>query len=190
MVSIKQLVAVAGALSAIVSAVSMVACNSVANVDLTYTDAGPTDEAGSDLGDGGVAPSDAAVFPVKDASSLLTTTTVPCQGADGSTCDQTEGLGCCVPSSGAPAFCVDQESAKTACKAGVFMGCVKSEPTSESVCCWNGSGAGASTSYAASCGARPVACSATDDCPVGTACNTITCHGLLVGACGVTPECP
>lgn len=170
---------------------ALAGCNAVANVDLTYSDAGqPAEEAGSADGGGGGATSDAPVFPVKDAASVVTSTTVPCQGADGAVCDQTQGLGCCMPSGGGAAFCVDQGSAKAACSGGVFMGCVKSDSTSESECCWNGSGAGSFTAYAGSCGARPFACSTTEDCPSGSACNTITCHGLTVGACGVTPACP
>ena len=180
------------ALGAAASAGALVACNSIANVDLTYADAGePTEaglgEAGPGVADGGEL-SDAPVFPQQDAA-VVTTTTVACD-VDGSVCDQTQGLGCCLPAAGAAPFCVDQQSARTSCGGGVFLGCVKSDSTSESQCCWNGTGAGAFTAYAGSCGARPFACSTSQDCPIGTPCNTVACHGVTVGACGAAPTCP
>ena len=173
---------------------SLVACNSIANVDLAYSDAdaaetNPGETDGGALDASGLADAPMLVLTVEDAAAVVTSTTVPCM-LNGAVCDQTAGMGCCVPAGAAAPFCVDQASAKTACGGGVFMGCVKSDSTSESACCWNGTGAGAITAYAGSCGARPLACSTAQDCPADVACKTLACNGVTVGACGVAPVCP
>ena len=170
---------------------ALAACTSIANVDLAYTDGGvATNSDASSVAEGGAPSSfvDATIIPLQQDAQ--TSTDIACQGADGSSCDQTQGLGCCLPAAGGTPFCVDLQTATTACGGGVFMACAKTDQTSESQCCWNGMGAGAFTAYAGSCGARPLVCGRDLDCPAGTPCNIVHCRGLTVGACGTTPSCP
>ncbi len=170
----------------------LAACTSIANVDLSYTDAGDATDIGSEAStaaDGGPSSAaDATILPQQEDAQ--TSTAVACQGADGSSCDQTQGLGCCVPPAGGTPFCSDLQNAPTTCGGGLFMACERTDQTSESECCWNGNGPGAFTAYAASCGARSLACTSNLDCPIGTPCNTVHCRGLAIGACGTTPRCP
>jgi hypothetical protein len=102
-------------------------------------------------------------------------------------CDHTAGAGCCVQHEG-PAFCSDTYDACLAA-GGMFVLCETSSPTTESVCCWNGSGSSSSTALAASCGARSTACTSDADCGGGRCARTM-CGGILVGACGAPPACP
>lgn len=104
----------------------------------------------------------------------------------GCACDVALSQGCCLPPGALAPFCT---ASKEACGAGIFLTCEKPDPTTESVCCWNlASGGGSSTAYAATCGARPAACTSTADC---ANCKISTCSGVDVGACSeVAPVCP
>jgi hypothetical protein len=154
---------------------SLVSCEAVAPVDVHYA-ASPdasAEEAGSD------AANDAGPLTVAEGSAL----------GDGGTCgcDMTAGLGCCLQK-GSASVCT---AAGPACSGagGIFLGCVSS--TMDSECCWGAAppGAGGYTSFRASCGTGPRSCATTSDCLSGT-CQLVTCGGVNVGACGVTPLCP
>jgi hypothetical protein len=160
---------------------SLSACESAANLDVTYGDASAALETGAtgdgealDAGEGG---------PAVVVSGTIT----------GCPCDPTQGLGCCMPGAGNP-FCTG-DTAVCADRKGTHLKCVRPDPTTESTCCWHGSGAGAVTALAAFCDGGPTACSADTDC-AGTGethCAMAVCFKgtIAVGACGsVPPTCP
>lgn len=159
---------------------TLLACESTANLDVTYDDAGTVLESGA-IPDGGPPP-DAA-----DAGIVVA------QGISGCPCDPTQGLGCCMPASGAP-FCTG-DTAVCASKMGTHLRCVRPDPSTESACCWHGTGSGAVTALAAVCDGGPTACTADTDC-AGTGetkCAMAVCFGgtIAIGACGsVPPTCP
>jgi hypothetical protein len=103
-------------------------------------------------------------------------------------CDQTQGLACCVSSVG-PAFCTTD---KDRCDGenGAFYRCFGPDPNTDSLCCWHGSGARATTAYAATCDAGPRACIRSTDCAPGVDCLLTDCAGTRIGACGTLPTCP
>jgi len=104
-------------------------------------------------------------------------------------CDPTTATYCCVPGNMEPAFC---SSNATACAGsnGIFLGCQSYDPQTESECCWNSiPGGGMTTAYAAACGTRATSCLLPSDC-TDKPCQTTTCNGVLIGACGVAPTCP
>jgi len=160
---------------------TLAACESATNLDVTYSDAstaalesGPTaDGQAAEAGEAG-----AVVVP---------------QGISGCPCDPTEGLGCCMPAAGQP-FCTGDTSV-CANRMGTHLRCVRPDPSTESVCCWHGTGSGAVTALAAVCDGGPTACSADTDC-AGTGetkCAMAVCFGgtIAIGACGsVPPTCP
>jgi hypothetical protein len=192
--------ALIGALA--IAASALFACAQVAGIDVTYADGGTTSanqsvDGGSGGGEGGQvgSPEASVAIPVvTDASFAAPDAGSPvwpsCLPDDAGWCDGTQGLGCCF-GAGGTASCIDVASAATACKGGIFIGCQQTDPTTESVCCWNdGMGAGASSLFSASCGNRPMACTDDSQCPGGK-CAKTTCGTLEIGACGSTaPECP
>jgi hypothetical protein len=142
-----------------------------------YTDAG----ADAGLIDGAIAP---------DAADDAAPSVDPPRGNDleGCPCDQSQGLACCISKEG-PSFCTtDQDGCKA--EQGAFLRCFGPDLTTESVCCWHGSGAGASTALAAVCDDGPQACTTSAHCAGGVECQLTECRGIKVGACGQTPVCP
>ncbi len=168
--------------------VTLGGCESATNLDVTYEDASAALDAGSGPTPDGMAPGNGG-----DGSA----------GSDGSTsilpvltgcpCDPTQGVGCCLPTAARP-FCTPTTETCTDAK-GTFLKCVGPDPTSESVCCWHGTGPGAVTALAATCKDGPVACTTDTDCAGSgaTKCSLASCFGgtIVVGACGsVAPTCP
>jgi hypothetical protein len=160
---------------------SLAACESAANLDVTYGDASAALESGA-TGDG------EAVDGGEGGPAVLVSGTIA-----GCPCDPTQGLGCCMPAAGNPFCTVD--TAVCAMAKGTHLKCVRPDPSSESTCCWHGSGAGAVTALAAVCKDGPTACSVDTDC-AGTGetkCAIAVCFNgtIAVGACGsVPPICP
>jgi hypothetical protein len=101
-------------------------------------------------------------------------------------CEQSAGIGCCVPPDGAP-FCSSTYEACTHTGAA-FLGCIRGDL--DSTCCWHGLGRGSSTAMAAACSDGPVACATDADCAPGGTCLQATCGGITVGACNQAPTCP
>lgn len=167
-----------------VAVATLAACQAAANLDVRYADAGSAPEAGSA---GSVAPE--AGGTVADAGEGGALSRV----LSGCPCDPTLGAGCCMPAHGAP-FCTTDT---TVCRndMGMHLRCVRPDPTSESNCCWHGSGAVAETALAAVCDGGPAACTADSDC-AGTGeatCAMALCFSgtIAIGACGsVPPTCP
>jgi hypothetical protein len=105
-------------------------------------------------------------------------------------CDASAGMGCCILGGSASPFCTADGVVCTNAS-GVYSACQGYDPLTESQCCWNGSpAAGGSTHYASACGERAASCAQQSDCPVGQSCQTTTCNGTVLGACGVMPICP
>ena len=152
----------------------LVACESATNLDVSYAapDAGAdvATDADPDAGEAG---------PIGQVTVL-----------EGCPCDTASGLGCCVTPNGA--FCTNDHTTCAAEK-GEFLRCAKREAAFESECCWLGSGAGATTRFAAVCDDGPTACLANDDCIGAThpTCAKTTCAGFEFGQCAATPPaCP
>ena len=175
------LVLAAAATALLALGATLPACESATNLDVTFGDASNALESGTagdgqaaaDAGEGG-----AVVMPA---------------GLSGCPCDPTAGLGCCMPGSGKP-FCTE-DTAVCASRMGTHIRCVRPDPSSESVCCWHGAGAGAVTALAAACDGGPTACSTDGDCAGSgaTTCAMAVCFGgtITIGACGtVPPTCP
>jgi hypothetical protein len=154
-------------------------CAAVAKLDITYVDAGASDASVEDAS----RRSDAQpVFAPPGEAGPGTGSACPC--------DPALSLGCCVPSGPDAPYCTT-DGASCVAKGGAFAACAGYDDSSESVCCWNTSaGAGGATSFAAACGERTTSCASASDC-AGGACATITCKGVVLGACGaVAPTCP
>jgi hypothetical protein len=177
-------------------ALAALGCESIAGVDVSYRGldaASSADVAAPDAGEDASASVDA---PVDHGGTLLpeASTEFDAAGIDSATtveggkcgCDATQGEGCCVPPGGAAPFCT---TSQLQCP-GIYLGCVADDPTGDSVCCWNGTGAGAYTSFAATCGSRPTACQGNGDCG-GSGCAVVSCSGVTLGICGpAAPACP
>ncbi|MBX3221749.1 MAG: hypothetical protein KF795_14630 [Labilithrix sp.] len=151
------------------------ACESAVNLDVTYTDAGAPDgavESASPAADGGE-----AVLPPLAGSEL-----------ESCPCDSSQGLACCVSAAG-PAFCTTDED-RCRSERGALYRCFGPDPNTESVCCWRGSGEGATTALAAECSTGPRACAEDAHCETGETCRLVDCHGVRIGACGTPPVCP
>jgi hypothetical protein len=151
------------------AALGALACDQVANLDVGYRDAASdakiVDAASLDAGEGG-------------------------QPLEGCPCDETQGLGCCVPKVGTP-YCTTDRSMCDGDK-GLLLSCLRANASTESACCWHQGigGEGATTAYAALCDGGAPACVFDSDC-TGTTCATTTCAGVTLGACGaVAPACP
>jgi hypothetical protein len=132
---------------------------------------------------------------VRDAVPQDTGVTMPESGRDAGSgppcpCDTaTTGQYCCIPSGTEAPFCTSDGTSCISAN-GIFVFCQSSDPTTESVCCWNGGvGPGAAALYATTCGTRPAACAQASDCSGGT-CQTTVCAGVTIGACGAQPSCP
>jgi hypothetical protein len=170
-----------------------IACQSAVNLDVKY-DTKPTEPDGGDASvstspgaapDGGTGsvPGDDGSAPVADASPP------PGDELEGCPCDETQGLSCCVSAVG-PSFCTT-DHARCDGEQGAFYGCFGRNASTESVCCWTGSGALAVTAYASECkDGHQTACTTADDCPSGLQCVTALCGKVKIGACGVAPVCP
>jgi hypothetical protein len=165
-------VAAASAIAAL--GVGLVACESATNLDVRYGDAASAIEGSLDDADAG--------GEAGAATGVLF----------GCPCDERAGEGCCMPSAGKP-FCTSDQTVCTEAK-GTHLRCVGPEVTTESVCCWRGSGAGAQTALAAACDGGPAACTTNTDCAgTGQTCALARCFGgaITIGACGKTPPtCP
>jgi len=156
------------------------ACESATNLDVTYGDSGAALETG--------APGDGEAPEAGEGGAIIV---LP--GLSGCPCDPSAGLGCCMPGSGKP-FCTG-DTTVCASRMGTHLRCVRPDPTTESVCCWHGSGSGAVTALAAVCDGGPAACSSDSDCEGSgqTKCAMAVCFGgtIAIGACGsVPPTCP
>ena len=104
-------------------------------------------------------------------------------------CEFRAGESCCLLSN-APATCT-LDGAGCADKGGVAIGCLGYDPTSESVCCWNGAAAkGSFTRLASTCGSDPTSCATDADCGDGGTCMTQKCGSVRISACNVMPACP
>jgi hypothetical protein len=165
-------------LGAALALVGAAACQSAVNLDVSYTQ--PAD------GGAGSSPDGAAIDAgLGGASSPATTPTVGNE-LEACPCDQTQGLSCCVSSAG-PAFCTTDRS-RCDGENGGFYGCFG--PTTDSLCCWHGSGAHSITAYAGKCDDGPEACTSSADCSGGKDCLLTECAHVRVGACGQVPTCP
>jgi hypothetical protein len=178
----RAFVATASALFAVTSAAMLVvACQSAVNLDVKYTDAGATDASTDGSGDPDAQDPEQSTSNVSKGEEL-----------EGCPCDLTQGLACCVSSVGPPFCTTDQD--RCSGEKGAFYKCFGPDPSTESVCCWTGSGENSITAYAAECkNGRLTACTTDQACPGGTAgeCHTRVCKGVLIGACGVDPPaCP
>lgn len=158
--------------------VLVLACESATNLDVSYA---PPNAATADA-----ATAEAATDPDGGGGEASTGDLTVLEGCP---CDQAAGLGCCVTPTGA--FCTNDHATCTADK-GEFLRCARRDPTFESECCWNGSGAGATTRFAAACKDGPTACLTDADCAgTGQTCKTETCFGFKFGQCAPTaPACP
>jgi hypothetical protein len=166
--------------SVLASAALAAACTQTAGLDVHYApaqDGGAAGDAAASASEGGAVASE--------------------EGGAGAACpcDATKGLGCCLPkgASAAP-YCAPNDGA---CERalGVFLECTKSDPSTESVCCWSSASGGATPTTAAlasSCGARAQSCASDGDCAGGAKCHVTPCEGLSIGVCGdgVAPSCP
>ena len=165
------------------SIVTLGACESAVNLDVTYGDSSAALEAGPGTdgqgpgtgGDGG------------DGSTPIEA------GLMGCPCDPTQGMGCCIPKAAKPFCTTDTETCTN--DTGTLLKCVRPDPGTESQCCWHASGTGAVTALAAVCDGGPAACMTDTDC-AGTGetkCALASCFGgmIVIGACGsVAPKCP
>lgn len=157
------------------------ACESATNLDVAYRDPPPAV-------DGGDAASSATAPPFIPQETPPPAETATGNESEACPCDESQGLACCVSAKGAT--CTTDEGA---CRAdeGAFYRCFRPDARTESACCWRGTGAGATTAYAADCTGEPSACAGDEDCAPGTACQVRTCRGVTVGACGrEPPACP
>lgn len=159
----------AAGLGAVVSAlVGLAGCESVTNLDVRYEA-----PAAVDSGEGG--PEGSAPPRVE---------------LEGCPCDERAGLGCCIPATGIP-FCTSTDSVCTVDAKGVFARCLYPDPTTESLCCWKGSGTGAVAALAGACDGGPPACTRNSDCAGGVECKTRECAGVIIGQCApAPPACP
>ena len=152
----------------------VVACESATNLDVSYA----TPDAGADAATGGD-PDAGEAGPTGEITVL-----------DACPCDTAAGLGCCVTANGA--FCTNDHTTCTGEK-GEFLRCAHREAAFESECCWRGSGAGATTRFAAVCDDGPTACLTDADCAGAThpTCSRTKCAGFEFGQCAATPPaCP
>lgn len=162
---------------ALASAIVTSGCESAVSLEVRYESAS-SDDGGA--GDGGAGTQDREGGADASASTEELTA---CP------CDERAGLGCCLPHDGVP-FCTSDDRACARAR-GALLRCFRGDPSTESVCCWHGAGAGATTALAASCDASTgTACLRASDCAVGP-CSTITCDGIEIGRCGTSPPvCP
>jgi hypothetical protein len=152
-----------------------VACTQAAGLDVHYA----AEDASADGG--------AAV----DGGALVS------EGGTGAACpcDPTRGLGCCLPKGASAPYCAPNDGT---CEraSGVFLACTKSDPSTESVCCWSSVVDGGATPTTAAlandCGARARSCLADSDCAPGAKCHVSSCEGISMGVCGdgVAAICP
>jgi hypothetical protein len=160
------------------AALGLAACESATNLDVTYGDASAALEASTSADGQGDAP-----MPMPTSAVV-----------SGCPCDESAGLGCCIPAGGTP-FCTADTTVCTQ-QRGVHVKCGHPDPQSESACCWHvadDGGAGSVAALAATCAAGLTACLVASDCAGSgqTTCATVLCHGLTIGACGATaPACP
>ncbi|MDB5220367.1 MAG: hypothetical protein JWO86_8294 [Myxococcaceae bacterium] len=178
-----RLLTVAALAAACVSLVglggSLVACESATNLDVTFGDASAALEGGA-LSDG------EATDGGEDGPVAIVPTLAGCP------CDTSEGLGCCMPTTGKP-FCTP-DTAVCAAALGTLIHCVHPDRSSESACCWHGTGPGAQTALAATCDGGPAVCTSDSDCEgTGQKCAMALCFKgtIAIGACAATPPtCP
>lgn len=169
------------ALSSFAIVVALSACESATNLDVVYASApdasAPTEASAPDAGGGG---GEAAAPAVLSACP----------------CDETAGLGCCIPSVGAP-FCTGDTAVCVEAK-GIHVKCSHPDPLTESACCWHttqgSAGSFTVAALAGACASGSSACTIDTDC-AGTGetkCSLSTCAGgVTIGACGPTaPACP
>ncbi|MDB4935729.1 MAG: hypothetical protein JWP87_2701 [Labilithrix sp.] len=164
-------------------AFGLVACESATNLDVTYGDASAALEASTSAdadaaqGDGGAPPTPSVV--------------------SGCPCDESAGVGCCIPAGGGAPFCTTD---MTACadEKGAYLRCSQPDPLTESECCWRAvasasGGTATVAAFASGCDGGTPACLVASDCAGSGAstCTTAVCHGVTIGACGATaPVCP
>jgi hypothetical protein len=150
----------------------LLACESATNLEVSYVD-----DAGSDA-----APPDAAPEAGPDPPGKLLV-------LEGCPCDPASGHGCCVTATSA--FCTNDYAICAGAK-GEWLRCAKRDSTFESECCWAGTGAGATTRWAAACTDGTTACLTDVDCAgTGQSCKTATCAGFTFGQCAAAPpSCP
>jgi hypothetical protein len=168
--------ALVGATTSFAIAVAVSACESATNLDVVYADASaPTEASAPDAGAG-----EAAVLAMVSACP----------------CDETAGIGCCIPAVGAP-FCTADTTVCVEAK-GIHVKCSHPDPLTESACCWHttqgSAGSFTVAALAGACAAGSSACTIDSDC-AGTGetnCSLSTCAGgVTIGACGPTaPACP
>lgn len=153
---------------------SLGACESVTNLEVRYGDARAAVEDAAGDGEAGTPGGETGVLP-------------------GCPCDETAGLGCCMPANG-KAFCTTEAETCAAAK-GTYLRCVRPDPGTESACCWRPSTAvGSATGLAGSCDGGVTACSDDFDCAgTGETCAKAVCLGgaIVIGACAkAPPACP
>ncbi len=159
------------------------ACESATNLDVAYGDASAALEGSANTDAAG----DAGTPPIPTGSEVL----------PGCPCDESAGLGCCIPAVGTP-FCTGDTSLCTEEK-GAHIKCSHADPLTESACCWHnvtadGGATGAVASLAGGCDGGPPACTLPSDCAgTGQPCSLARCFGgtITIGACAPTaPACP
>jgi hypothetical protein len=175
--------------SAATIAFGLTACESATNLDVTYGDAASALEAS--------ASADADPDAIANAGEGGTSTPAPA-AVTGCPCDESAGVGCCIPSGGGSPFCT-ADTSLCAQQKGAYLRCEHPDPITESVCCWHpatsddGTGVGTVAALAGACNGGPTACLVASDCAGSgqTGCTTVVCRGITIGACGATPPvCP
>lgn len=184
--------------------IAVVACGSIADLDVKYDSVGagvdgssidPTSasDAGRVLRDSSFVEPDAAEPVVLEPSDAG-----PCNAStdpDGG-CDFTQGLGCCIRPGGT-SECIFQWEIATKCQNSLFVGCREDDPLSESACCWRSGPSNTRMSVlAVSCDGGTHACLVDGGaCPGAATCNESVCPiaggSFPVGTCGAASEaCP
>lgn len=161
--------------SGLAAVLGLAACESAANLDVSYGDAAAAPQV-----DGGA---DAITPP-----SPVSFSACPC--------DESAGFGCCVVPGGA-SYCTTDTTLCTTVDQGMHLRCVHPDPSTESMCCWRpgtgGTAKGAVAAYASSCDGGSPACTENGDC-AGTGfseCKVSKCNGVDIGACAKDPPpCP
>lgn len=182
---------VKNALLVLTAAGALVACASVADLEVKYSaatseDAGPTiDGVAPPSGDSGGL---AIVTPKKEAPPARATGGDPILTA--CACNpEVDGANFCCATAAGP-ICTDDQSACEA-QSGTFLRCTGPNNEGEP-CCLSLHPTGAETALAASCAeGHPTVCSTDRDCPNEGKCTLGTCPGnISVGTCDGTPVCP
>jgi hypothetical protein len=202
----RTLARIAFAASAVVAvAIAVVACGTVADLDVQYDSVGATMDGSvvdpSTTPDAGqvILRDSSFVEPDVEAPRIDPSDAGPCEpdSDDGGGCDFSQGLGCCLLPAG-NSRCIFQWEISAKCTGGLFVGCRGDDPNSESACCWRDGPPGSNSRMSvlgASCDGGAHACNveAGAGCASGS-CTETTCllsaGSFTVGSCGPQLTCP